>query len=111
MRISYEKEKLRALCNDDRLAKKKLGGPCAKKLRARLDDLDAASSLDDFRWLPGGCHELKGNRAGRLALDLAGGWRLVFRPEDDPVPTKSDGGLDWKGVTCIFVVAVEDYHD
>lgn len=61
--------------------------------------------------LPGRCHELKGNRMGCLAVALQGGFRLVFRPEADPPPRKDDGGLDWRSVTSIRVVSVEDYHD
>ena len=76
-----------------------------------LDDLRAAPSLDSLRGLPGGLHELKGNRAGQLALDLKGGDRLIIEPAHEPPPTKPDGGLDWKQVTAVRVVEVVDYHD
>lgn len=111
MIILFDTTDLEKLCNDDRTARKKLGAACAKKLRSRLDDLDAVSNLEAMRMLPGRCHELKGNLAGRLAVELQGGFRLVFRPEDEPPPLKDDGGLDWRSVTSIRVVSVEDYHD
>ena len=79
-------------------------------MRRRLDDLDAADSLEDMRNVPGKCEELKGDRKGQLSVRLDGGYRLIFVPEHDPIPRKSDGGLDWKRVTAIKVIEVEDYH-
>src|SRR5580692_11299032 len=78
----------------------------AKLLRRRLDDLRAAACLEVMRMLPGRCHELKGDRAGELSLDLDGPYRLIIRPANDPVPRKQDGGLDWKGVTIVILVGV-----
>lgn len=111
MDIVYATEDLAGLCNDSRTAQRKLGAACAKKLRRRLDDLAAASALQVCRHLPGRCHELEGGLAGSLAMDLDGGYRLVFRPFHSPVPRKEDGGLDWGAVTSISIEAVDDYHD
>jgi proteic killer suppression protein len=49
-----------------------------------------------MRSLPGRCHELHGDRAGELSLDLDHPYRLLFRPTADPGPG-SGGGLDWTG--------------
>jgi proteic killer suppression protein len=83
----------------------------AKSIRRRLDDLRAAPSLEVMRSLPGRCHELKGNRAGRLSLDLDGPYRLLFSPLDDPPPQKPDGGMDWTQVKAIVVLGVTDTHE
>jgi proteic killer suppression protein len=56
-------------------------------------------------------HPLKGDRAGQLALDLAGGKRLVFEPIEDPIPQHQDGNIDWSKVTQVCIVFVGDYHD
>ena len=90
---------------------KKHGSVRAKKIRQRLDDLYAAVVLEDTRNLPGRCHELKGDRAGQLSLDLDHPYRLIFEPANDPVPQKRDGGLDWTRTTAIVIVDVEDTHD
>lgn len=111
MDVTFKTAELRLLCNDERAGKKKLGAPGQKKLRGRLDDLAAASTLAEVRNLPGRCHELKGDRAGHLALDLHGGCRLEICPAHAPRPTKPDGGLDWTRVTRVCVVYVGDYHD
>ena len=110
MDILFRTDKLRRLCNDDRVAMRSIGANGAKRLRQRLDDLAAAGCLEDMRTLPGRCHELKGDRAGQLAMDLDGGRRLTFEPATEPRPKKVDGGLDWRGVTSIRVVEVGDYH-
>jgi len=67
--------------------------------------------LEDVRNTPGRCHELTGNRAGELTLDLDGPYRLVFKPAHNPLPTKHDGGLDWTQVTAVIILGVEDTHE
>lgn len=55
-------------------------------------------------------HELKGQRKGQYAVDLKQPHRLVFKPNHDPLPRKSDGGLDLGAITAITILKVEDYH-
>ena len=81
-------------------------------IRRRLDELKAATTLDDINRLPGPrCHELKGNRAGQLSVDLDHPYRLIFKPANDPLPEKSDGGLDWNQITAIEITGIEDTHE
>jgi plasmid maintenance system killer protein len=110
MEVDFANDRVRALCGDVRKFRRKHGEPSARKLRARLADLRAARTLEDLRDLPGRCHELLGADAGSLALDLAGGLRLIFRPAEDPPPSKADGGLDWGQVRSIQILEVTDYH-
>ncbi len=83
----------------------------AKKLRQRLDDLKAASTLEIMQSLPGRCHELIGDRADQISLDLEHPYRLVFEPANDPVPRKKDGGLNWTAITAVRIIGVIDTHD
>jgi proteic killer suppression protein len=85
--------------------------PRAKLIRRRLDDLKAAQCLEVMRHLPGRCHELKGDHAGELSLDLDGPYRLLFRPAQEPAPVRPEGGLDWSRVIAIILIGVEDTHD
>lgn len=80
-------------------------------IRRRLDDLDAANSLEEMRNLPGRCHELKGDRACQLSIDLVHPQRLIFVPLENPFPTKPDGGMDWTQVKSILVMGIEDTHE
>lgn len=83
----------------------------ARLIRRRLDELDAAPTLADIAKLPGPrCHELVGDLAGVLSVDLDGPYRLLFRPLADPPPSRTDGGLDWGRVTAILILGIEDTH-
>jgi plasmid maintenance system killer protein len=108
--VDFEARKLADLCNSEKALIATFGKNVAKKVGRRLQDLLSQERLEDMRHLPGNCHELKGNRAGQLALEVSGSHRLVFRPSDDPRPTKPDGGLDWKQVEGVTILAIEDYH-
>ena len=110
MDIIFCKTKLKNICNDEDLCRKAFGDTRAKLLRRRLDDLRAAANLQDMKYLPGSCHELKGNLDGKLAISLDGPYRLIFAVANDPQPKKQDGGLNWDGVTRIEILGVEDYH-
>lgn len=83
----------------------------AKLIRRRLDDLGAAQTLEVMRNLPGRCHELKGDRAGQLSIDLDGPYRLLFAPVEDPPPKKPDGGLDWSRVKAVVLIGVVNTHE
>jgi proteic killer suppression protein len=91
------------------VAEKKLGAVCARKLRARLDDLNVASCLTDL--IAGNPHPLKRDRLGQFALDLAGGSRLVFSPNHDPIPVHDDQSIDWSQVTFVCIEFIGDYHE
>ena len=90
----------------------KVHGPeNAKKLRRRLDDLDAAQSMEDLLGLPGHWEELKNDRAGQFSARLHGGLRLIVKPQKQPPPSKPDGGLNWPAIDSIYIVEMVDYHD
>jgi proteic killer suppression protein len=110
MQITFSNKKLEGLCNDSRKASRELGPEYAKVLRRRLDDLAGAPSLDEFRHLPGDCHEYK-KQDFVLSLNLRGGDRILFRPAHDPIPVLPDGvSLDWSNVTAVEVFFVGDPH-
>lgn len=108
--ILFGSSVLRRMCNRERIAVRRLGVRCARRLMTRLHDMRAAGALEEMRSLPGRCHELAGARAGQLALDLEHPRRLVFEPANSPIPKKPDGGLDWRKVTAVTILGVVDYH-
>lgn len=109
MDITFRDSKLQKLCEQQSVAQKKLGQACARKLRSRLADLVAATSVQDL--VAGKPHPLKGDRDGQFALSLQGGVRLVFESANDPVPHKKDGSIDWAKVSVVCIVFIGDYHD
>ena len=111
MDILFRDKHLKEVCNEYRLLRRRYGDPMAKAIRRRLHDLQAASTLETMRTLPGHCHELKGDRAAQISIDLRGQYRLLFTPAHNPLPTKADGGLDWTQVTAARIIEVRDTHE
>ena len=73
--------------------------------------LMAAPTLAEVSYLkPERRHALTGNRKGQFAVDVKHPYRLVFRPNHDPLPRMEDWGIDLTKVTAITVLGVEDYH-
>ncbi|MHB1272875.1 MAG: hypothetical protein ACYCZD_08945 [Rhodanobacter sp.] len=73
MDIRFADRKLEKECNDARLLQRRHGERRAKLLQTRLAVLAAATCLADigppYRG-PMRCHELTGDRAGQLSIDL-----------------------------------------
>ncbi|MET0001278.1 MAG: killer suppression protein HigA [Candidatus Thiodiazotropha lotti] len=109
LEIGFKNKKLKKLCLTSKEADKTLGFSCARKLRTRLAEIDAAQNVEEL--IAGRPHPLIGDRLGEFSLDLAGGYRLVFRPERQPPPIKEDGGIDWSNVENVIVVFIGDYHE
>lgn len=111
MEIAFGSRKMEKLCNSSKEMRAKLGDRNARALQLRLTQMKAADTLEDLRRVPGArCHELTGDRKGQLAVDLVHPWRLIFRPDDNPLPVKPDGGLDWQKVKRVLVIEALDYH-
>lgn len=110
MKIAFDDRRLAKECSDYRRLVRRQGERRAKLIRRRLGQLRAAMTLTDLRYLPGArCHELTGDRAGQLSVDLDHPYRLIFVAAE-PVPTKADGGLGWNQVTAVIILGVEDTH-
>jgi len=112
MDIVFKTNRLQKECNNHKALIRAYGPLRAKLIRRRLDELKAVISLKDMSYLPQArCHELKGEKAGQLSVDLNYPYRLIFRPANNPIPQKPDGGLDWNKVTIIEIMGVEDTHE
>ena len=114
MDISFKNKKLEKEFSEGKRLEKVHGSLRAKKIRIRLAEFRAASSLYDFwppKTGPSRCHELIGEYKGQLSVDLDHPYRLIFAPNHEPVPRNSDRGLDWKQVTAIMIIGIEDTHE
>jgi plasmid maintenance system killer protein len=111
MDILFRDAKLKKLCSNQKNLARPLGKDQSQRLLRRLDQLRAATVLEDLRNAPGRCHELTKNRAGQLSLDLVHPDRLIFEPADQPIPVKDDGGLDWSQVAIVEIVGIVDTHE
>lgn len=109
MEIEFHDRKLRQLSENLALQNRSLGADCAKKLRTRLSDLEAAANVQELT--AGHPHPLTGTRASQFSLNLTGGVRLVFVANHEPAPLTVDGSIDWALVTRVRIVFIGDYHD
>jgi proteic killer suppression protein len=106
MDIKFSDSRLQRRCESERDLRRSYGTDCAKKIGARIADLMAATTLEEFRALPGRCHELKASRDGQFALELAGGRRLIFMPAQ----TCAFEAGRWCGIDAVVVNEIVDYH-
>lgn len=98
------------MANNESFAIRNLGSLRAKLFKSRLDDLDAAITLEDVRFLPGNYHELKADRKGQWACDLDQPYRLIFKPHENPIPTDKNGKYIWIEITGVEVIEITNYH-
>ncbi len=108
--INFKSRKLEKQLTDPKEMVKSFG-QLARKVNQRLKDLSDADNLEILRAIPAArCHELGGERKGELAVDVSGNYRMIFEPNHDPTPRKTDGGLNWEQITKIQINEIEDYH-
>lgn len=110
MEISFASRKLQKLCESEKDLRRAHGSDGAKKAMRRLTDLRAAATLEDMRNLPGRIHELAGEREGQLAIDLAGGWRLILVPKNSWPTERLEGTHVWTAIDAVQVLEITDYH-
>ena len=111
MEVSFASGKLQKVCNSSKKLRGEYGPRMADLIQQRLAELADADTLEDMRMIPGArCHELTQNLKGLLAVGLVHPDRMVFRPNESPLPKKQDGGLDWSKVKHIEIAGIGDYH-
>jgi len=109
MKIKFKTKKLRKILNDSVLIKIKYGKTC-RKIMIKLSQIEASSSLEELMTLPGRYHKLKGNKKNQFACDLKHPYRLVFAPNNEPLPLDNSGNLIYSEVTNIIINEIVDYH-
>jgi len=109
MNIDFASAKLRTLCEEHARMAAAFGPLGARKLQNRLADLEAVAFVTEL--VAGRPHPLKYGRLGQFSVDLHGGVRLVFEPNQNPVPRNADGSIAWNQVSKVRIVFIGDYHD
>lgn len=111
----FSKDKgLRAAIKTEAECLRYYGRDICKKIRLRVEALNAADSLADF-WPPKSgperCHELKRNKTGIFSMDVKQPYRLLLKPIDaeDPVE-RLDEHERWKTIRSVELLTIEDTH-
>ncbi|MCI0562345.1 MAG: type II toxin-antitoxin system RelE/ParE family toxin [Nitrososphaera sp.] len=122
--MEITENRLKRLLKDPKECQRRYGAPMAKKIRLRVDALEAAESLDDF-WPPYSgperCHELKGNLAGTYSMDVKQPHRILFKSNDpvtETVETKKEVASEktgdekqrWMAIRSIELTSIADTH-
>lgn len=86
MIITYKNKKLERICLDQSVARKQYGQRMADYIQQRLQELEAAETVEELiQYGIGRCHPLKGRRQGQYAMDLEQPHRLVFTVKHEVV--------------------------
>ena len=108
MYIVFKSTKLKKTCETFEAAAKKWGFRTARKLIQRLNEIYAADSLRDLKYIPAAhCHSLKGKREGQYAVALEHPYRLIFESLEPDV-TLADEALST--IKEVRILEVIDYH-
>lgn len=111
MKISFKNHKLAKTFNSKSLLIREYGFQNARFIMNRMMVLYASPNLSEVpAQKPDRCHQLTGNRKWQFSVDIKHPFRLIFKPDHDPIPRKDDGGLDLNRITAITILGVEDYH-
>ncbi len=98
MNIEYRNRGIEKVCTDASFAEKKYGREMADKIHQRIDQIEAAESVEQMiQYHIGRCHPLHQNRKNQYAVDLVHPMRLVFEKKN----TK---------LQIAYIVEIVDYH-
>lgn len=104
MEIIFKSKKLKKKFETKKELEKAYGTRQAKKITQRMNELYAAESLQDIKYIPSSrLHQLSGNYKNCFAIDLLQPYRLIIKPEDGKIE-------DYRTITIVEVIKVEDYH-
>jgi proteic killer suppression protein len=110
VKITYKTNKLEKQLTVAREMHKAFG-TMAKKVNQRIREITASANLEVLKTIPAArCHELKGDKKGQFAVDISGNYRIIFEPDQNPIPLKHDNSIDCIKITDIKILGTEDYH-
>jgi proteic killer suppression protein len=89
---------LKKVCENYSKAQKKYGIAMASKIHQRINEIEAANSVDMLvSFGIGRCHQLSGNRKGEYAMDLVHPYRLIIEQVNEKIE-------------FVRIINIEDYH-
>lgn len=98
MEVEYRNSSIEKVCTNASIAEKKYGSKMAEKIQLRIDQIKAATTVEEMiQFRIGRCHPLQHNRQGQYAVDLVHPMRLVFTKKGNEIQ-----------IACILEII--DYH-
>lgn len=109
LELAFDKKALRQVCENEMKAKRDLGVEVAGKLKSRLADLRAATTIKDMIASPP--RELGDAHNRHLAIDLSEGRSIVFCSNHLNIPLHESGEVDWSRVSRIKILRIAGDHE
>lgn len=106
MDVFFANRRFAEKCASRKSLQRWLGTERAKRLEVRLQQLRQAEDLAAMRQVTARIHALTADRAGLVALDLVGPYRLLI----EPIPPEDLDTWTWADVQQVLVHEVVDYH-
>jgi proteic killer suppression protein len=110
MKIDFKNNFLKKCANNDSFRVTKMGNIRSTLFKRRLDELASAETLESVRYLPGHYHELINTRKGQWSVDLDQPYRLIFEPQETPIPVDKNGVYIWNDIKSIYIIEIINYH-
>ena len=104
MDLSFESKRVRSLCENSNKAKRELGEELARKLQARLAEIEAAEQLGDILVL---LDLLDLTQPGDVLIPLAPGVTLTVAPYLKASGRGVESTIDLKEVTRVRIKGVD----
>lgn len=101
LELAFETKALRDICENEAVAREKLGTKVADALRRRLSDF---RSIDSFDELPLAKPKKNSNN---VVFDLPDDWQLVVASGHGATPKLPSGKTDWASVTRLKIFRIE----
>jgi plasmid maintenance system killer protein len=105
MEIAFQSLSLRSVCVSEAKSIGLYGVDVAQSLKRRLADLRAADSIDELSaW---NIAEVPGSGGAAMSLELAGGYRLIFRANHSKMPMEADRKPSWSNIMRVKLMKIE----
>jgi proteic killer suppression protein len=108
LEIAFAEKSDRQLCENEAIAVRKLGIKVAEKLKRRLADLRAATSVKDI--VAGKPQALFEKYKHQIAVELCDGYRLIFCSNHNTNPLLESDEIDWSRVSRIKILRIECHY-
>lgn len=106
MELAFAERELRAVCLNELKAVQELGPRAAEKLKRRLADLAAASTVSDLFGFPGRPRQHH-DHLSQVVVDLIDGWQLFFESGHVKSRMLDNGEIDWARTKRIKILRLE----
>lgn len=110
MKISYRTRQLEQIIKRYDELERLYGAQMARLIAMRIALLEAINNLGEISEAPPEkCRELTGRDKGRFSVRTTPrlGARIIFAPDQDPVPCNDDGSMNRDDVTDICILEIK----